>query len=346
MSIPRRPFTARLRASLFLFAMAATFDVEVEATHAQDATSPGIVVRGEEIPSAYGAPPAFSRTRFSPSVTTYVLPPGAFLAATIWEGDWLRNGVSTDHLLTQEIEIGLPHRFGLAAEFAAEVFEGRSQIKNVSLEARYALADWNKIPLNPTLFVEYKIGTGRILHDEAIRPPEDEEDMPSIELRRKMTSRISRAQEDDEEEDEEEEGSMKVPDAIEGRLLLGQNFGEKIEWALNAFFEQEIGGDRGREWGFAQAIDFAVTPDEAFKIGVEMEYKNFSDKGSRDDPENRFVIGPSFSWKPNRWSRFDVAPLFGVNDESPRAQVFVVFSMAFGGTHTHEAEAPVSTRNR
>jgi hypothetical protein len=32
--------------------------------------------------------------------------------------------------------------------------EGRSQGKTINLEGRYALADWNKIPLHPTIFAE------------------------------------------------------------------------------------------------------------------------------------------------------------------------------------------------
>lgn len=307
-----------------------------------DTSTSAVVVTGAELPSAYGAPPAFSRTRFSPTTTAYVLPPGAFMAATIYEGNALRRG-KPDHYFSQEIEVGLPYRFGIAAELRAESYNGdRSVFRTVSLEARYALADWNKIPLNPTLFVEYKFGTGNVLRDEALGAPEGEAG-PTIAIQ-KMTSRLSgsraRAQES------AEEGPVRQPDAVEGRLLLGQDFGEHIEWALNGFFEQDIGGDRGREWGFAQSVMTPLTRNEWLKVGVEMLYTEFSDKGIRDDPEHRFVIGPSFGWKPNRWSRLDVSPLFGVTETSPRAQVFVVFSMLFGGPRSGEAEAPASTRNR
>lgn len=318
------------------------------AAQAQDAAASRVVVTGNEIPSAYGAPPAFSRTRFAPTTTAYVLPPGAVLAATIWEGNFFREG-RPDHFFTQEIEIGLPHRFGLAAEFGAEVFHGVSQIRAVSLEARYALADWNKIPLNPTIFAEYKFGTGRVLREEAMGE-EDEEEMPEPDAAiRKMTSKIGHAAEEGDDEGGEGEGGErrpKQPDAVEGRLLLAQDFGDKIEWALNGFVEQETSGDRGREWGFAQSIVTPLVRKEWLKVGLEMLYTNFTDKDTRSDPEHRFVIGPTIAWKPNRWSRLDVSPLFGVNDESPRAQVFVVFSMLFGGSSSGEAEAPASTRNR
>src|SRR5438046_255938 len=87
-----------------------------------------------------------------------------------------------------------------------------------------------------------------------------------------------------EEEEEEEGGPPKVPDAYEVRLLLAQDFGEHVEWAMNWFFEKENTGDRGREWGFSQALMTPVLlPNERLKIGVEMEYRNLTVKDTRGD---------------------------------------------------------------
>src|SRR4051812_34312627 len=168
-------------------------DPEVASAQQAGATesTSRIVVTGEELPSAYGAPPAFSRTRFSPTATAYVLPPGAFLAATIYEGDAFPHS-GPAHMFTQEVEVGLPHRFGVAAELSVDHFGGDTQVRTFSIEGRYAFADWNKIPLNPTIFVEYKFGIGRVLHDEAIAMHDEGE--PAIEPERaiqKMTSKIA-----------------------------------------------------------------------------------------------------------------------------------------------------------
>ena len=132
------------------------------------------------------------------------------------------------------------------------------------------------------------------------------------------------------------------------RLLLSQDFGEKIEWALNGFFEQEIGGDRGRENGFAQSVMVPVLLQrERLKVGVEVQLTTFTDVGIRDDPSYRFIIGPTIAWKPSKNTRLDLSPLFGVTHDAPRASVFLVFSMLFGpGGEAHEAEAPASMRNR
>jgi hypothetical protein len=297
-----------------------------KSAYAQEAEVESVVIRGEEIPSAYGAPPGISRTRFSPLLTAYVLPPWTFFFGELYEGNAFRHG-PPDHLFTQEIEMGLPYRLGVAAEANFERFNGGGGPSTASIEARYALADWNKIPLNPTIFAEYKFGTGPIRREEA-KPPGEEGG-------------------GEEEEEEEEGGPPEKPDAYEFRLLLAQDFGERFEWALNWFFEQEIQGDRGREWGFAQsAVMPVLLPNERLKVGLEMQYKNFTMKTTRDDPEHSFVVGPTVAWKPSASTRIDVSPLIGCTEDSPHVQVFAIFSWLFGPPGGAEAEAPVSTRNR
>jgi hypothetical protein len=318
---------------------------------AQESVSP-VVVTGEEVPSAYGAPPAFSRSRFAPLTNAYVLPPWGFLFATIYQGDAFDDG-PPDHSWTQEVEMGLPYRFGLAAEVEAERFNGEGQARSISLEARYALADWNKIPLNPTIFAEYKFGVGKVLHEEGGEEGEDMDEGGGDEFRQVRSlmrlhghRHVGRTQEEEPGEEGEEGGRPDQPDAYEFRLLLSQDFGEKVEWALNGFFEQEVEGDRGREWGFAQSVTVPVLlPNERLKVGVEMQYQNFTMKNTRDEPTHSFVIGPTVAWKPSRNTRLDVSPLFGATDDSPDVSVFAVFSFVFGG-QGQEAEAPVSTRNR
>ena len=278
-----------------------------------------VAVTDQEVPSAYGAPPQFSRSRFSNVVNAYVLPPWAFFFGELFEGQGFRHG-PPDYLFTQEIEMGLPYRFNVAAETQLERFNGGGGVQTVSLEARWALADWNKIPLNPTIFAEYKFGVGTIRHEEVPPPPGGGE--------------------------EEESGPPKVPDAYEVRLLLAQDFGEHVEWAMNWFFEKENTGDRGREWGFSQAAMVPILlPNERLKVGIEMEYRNLTVKDTRGDPLHSFTIGPTVAWKPTTQTRLDISPLFGCTAGAPVADVFVAFSWLFGGERA-EAEAPISSRFR
>src|SRR5438093_4461488 len=125
------------------------------SVHAQTSTTEEpIVITAEEVPSvpsAYGAPPTFSRSRFSNAVNAYVLPPWAFFFGELFEGQGFRHG-PPDYLFTQEIEMGLPYRVNVAAETEFERFNGGGAVQTVSVEARWARAAWDTIPLNPTIF--------------------------------------------------------------------------------------------------------------------------------------------------------------------------------------------------
>jgi hypothetical protein len=325
-----------------------------QSLRAQTTAAEPIVVTAEEVevPSAYGAPSAFSQSRFAPLTNTYVLPPGEIYSSVIYEDDVVHFR-SPDHHWTEECEIGLPYRFNLAFETDIQRYQGDLQASTFSVEGRYAFADWGKIPLNPTIFSEFKVGIGDILHDEGAPTPGHKFGPGGFDK------------------------SMEIPDAYELRLLLSEDFFDRIDWALNGFFEQEIGGDRGREWGIAQSIVTPIhlfrpapppapdhknvqtknvqpvagtaVPLEDFNVGIECQFRSFSDKGSRGSPYNSFVIGPTAGWKPTRSLRFDVSPLFGVNHKSPTMQLFVVASYLWGpGGPGKEAggEAPASTRNR
>ena len=69
------------------------------------------------------------------------------------------------------LSIFLFESFIVAAEFAGgsatpnrvneEAQNGRGQVPFMLVEGRYALADWGKIPLNPTILGEYSFGTGK-----------------------------------------------------------------------------------------------------------------------------------------------------------------------------------------
>src|SRR5258708_18780838 len=118
---------------------------------AQAETEESIVVTGEEVPSAYGAPPGLSRSRFSNTTQAYVLPPWSFFFGELYEGQGFRHG-PPDHLFTQEIEMGLPYRFGVAAETKFERFNGGGGPARERMGSRLALSYGGTSPLKPTPF--------------------------------------------------------------------------------------------------------------------------------------------------------------------------------------------------
>ncbi len=270
---------------------------------AQEAVTRNVEVEAEELPSAYGAPPDLSRGRISTLTKSYVLPPFSFELETIYEGDAFRHGPPR-HLFTQEVEMGLPFRFDVALQNEVERMAGDTDDR-ISLTGRYALADWNKIPLNPTLLAEYKFGIGETSRDRV------------------------------------------VPDAVEFGVILSHDFRQMVEWAMNWSVEQEVNGSQSTGWGFAQSVEIPVLlPEERLEVGLEMQYRHAEETIVRSDQPRGFAVGPTLAWRPTKSARFDFSPLFGCTGDSPRIQIFVVFSLSLGKPPAGEAETPASMRNR
>lgn len=284
---------------------------------AQVSPLPEVTVKGhpqsEDLIGPYEQPRWTARGRFTSNTDVYVLPPWAFFVDLDYSLTIPKHGGDKTHLFTQEFELGLPWRTMLAYENSYEVTKLKSQITEQTIEARLALADWGKIPLNPTLFAEYHFGVGK-------------------------------EYEEDEEEDEIE--SSDIPDAVEVRLLLAEQIAPRLQWALNLFHEWETAGEREQESGFDQSFSYAIR-DEWLRAGIEMQFIRATKAGERSEPEWEFDIGPSITVKPCSATRLDVATLFGTTDDSPAASIYAILSIAFGkGEDEDDAARPVSTRHR
>jgi hypothetical protein len=272
---------------------------------------------GEELIGPYAQPRWSARGRFSADTDVYVLPPYSFYVDLDYDGTFPRKG-QPDHLFVQEYEVGLPCRFQIAWEFYQEAISGHHQIPFTLVEGRYALANWGKIPLNPTLLAEFKWGTGKDYFG-------------------KETDRGEGG------DSEEKSITKSIPDSYELRLLLGQEIGKSIEFAANLFMGQILSGDRERELGFSTSWSYALR-GEALKVGLETKYSNESQPGQRHLARNIFELGPALTYKPFPHTRLDVAPLAGIGHDSPYLETFVIFSIDFGTGETKELEEPASTR--
>jgi hypothetical protein len=243
--------------------------------------------------------PEWTTTRAFSTSRVYVRPPGTFAFVNFWTPEF-KDG-EDEHAFRHELEIGLPYRFQLDLYQNWGIEDGRSFYKGASVELRYALAKWGKIPLNPTLYGEWNF------NDNA-------------------------------------------PDVWELKLLLGETFGNRWNWAANFTFEQETGGEREREIALSSALTYAVI-DPILNVGIEILWERKTEKESRNNAEHEFLVGPSINVHPTRWSFITVAPLFGATADSPDVEVFVLagFKFPFGGppgTEEREPAAPASMFGR
>jgi hypothetical protein len=250
----------------------------------------------------YAQPAWAERSRFSSTTSVYVLSPYEMFVGNIWEAIFRRHG-KTLHDLTQEIDFGLLHRFEIGVENELGLAGSDAHETSTTLEARYAFANWNAIPLNPTISAEYIFGVGKSVKDVT----------SDIRLRRQ-------------------------PNAVAVRLLLGQNFGDHFGYGLNLGLQQDVSRDSGREFEISQSIAYGAMKGK-LEFGAEMRYVHNTPQRNPVD-RDELVTGPTIGWKPTRQFRVSVAPLFGCTGDSPRVATLVLVSYEFGGAEA--VVAPIS----
>ncbi|MEZ0264375.1 MAG: hypothetical protein ACAI43_06585, partial [Phycisphaerae bacterium] len=117
-------------------------------------------------------------------------------------------------------------------------------------------------------------------------------------------------------------------DAIEFKLLLGDELARGVHWGVNFVAELETGGEREYVYEVDAGISFTVI-DEVFSVGAEVKAEFASVKDSRSDLECSVMVGPSFQWRPMPQLSVNFAPLFGVTDDAPTARVYLNIGWEF-----------------
>jgi hypothetical protein len=250
----------------------------------------------------YSQPAWAERSRFSSSTSVYVLSPYEMFVGNISEAIFRRHG-KTVHDLTQEIDFGFPHRFEIGVENELGLVSSDAHETSTTVEARYAFAKWNAIPLNPAISAEYIFGVGKSVKD--------------------ATS---------------DNAFRRQPNAVALRLLLGQNFGDHFGYGLNLGLQQDVSHDSGREFEISQSVAYGAMKGK-LELGAEMRYVHNTPQRSPVD-RDELVTGPTIGWKPTRQLRISLAPLFGLTDDSPCVASFVLVSYEFGGAES--VVAPIS----
>lgn len=127
---------------------------------------PIVPVASEEVKVGEYERPEWTLHRRFPTTRVYVQKePWEFGFEQWWRGRFKRDG-SQQHKFQSEVEIGLPKRFQLDLyENLVGDEHGRMNQLSHAVELRWALADWGKIPLNPTLYGEWQFANHRLQAD-------------------------------------------------------------------------------------------------------------------------------------------------------------------------------------
>lgn len=100
--------------------------------------------------------PEWTTARRFPTTRVYLQQPPAGIGLEQWMRTRMTDGVAR-HRMQEELEFGLPYRMQLDFYYTWYLDgEGKATYDSVAGELRYAFADWGVIPLNPTVYLEYK----------------------------------------------------------------------------------------------------------------------------------------------------------------------------------------------
>jgi hypothetical protein len=236
-------------------------------------------LREEDLVGPYNQPEWTTARRF-PSTRVYVRPPET-VAFEYWLRPTIPRHGATQTKTQYEVEIGLPEHFQLDVYMTSnsDGQKGDFGFNEQSVELRWAFADWNAIPMNPTLYLEYTFGD-------------------------------------------------KDPDAIEGKLLLGDEISTGWHWGLNLVYERQISGELQNTYELTGGISRTLS-DERFSLGAELKTSLNDVHGSRGDFSKELLIGPSAQYRAGTHVHVDLAPLVGIGGESPAAQIFLVAGYEF-----------------
>jgi hypothetical protein len=88
------------------------------------------------------------------------------------------------------------------------------------------------------------------------------------------------------------------PQKLEGKLLFGGDFSDRLYWGLNLFYERELWGDESAEYGFTAGISYSMV-ERRFSLGAEARLEIVDVKNERFRArELEVLVGPSISFAP------------------------------------------------
>lgn len=119
-----------------------------------------------------------------------------------------------------------------------------------------------------------------------------------------------------------------APDKVEAKLLLSGELAPRWHWGQNILFEAETGGDREYEYGWTGGISYTVI-DAKLSMGVEAQFSLFDVQGDRGSYRDETFVGPTIQYRPTPRIHLNLAPLIGVDGESPAAKLLFNFAYEF-----------------
>ncbi len=244
--------------------------------------------------------PEWTTRRVFADTDIYVIPPGTFEVNQFLDSFHPRNGTHQT-LLETEFENGLPWRTQFDVELDYSHLGGRTRYDTTLLELPHALADWGKIPLNPTVN-----GGWRFVHDEP------DAFFFRLLLADEFWRRIHFG------------ADLTFDRQIGGEQETSWEFNQAVSWIV---LEKTL------SMGFEMRAEY-----EKDRVDADEEETGAASRRKRKyEYSTSVVIGPSVLFKPTQRTHLAIVPMAGLTHDSPSLDAFLVFGIDFGAREEGES---------
>lgn len=114
------------------------------------------------------------------------------------------------------------------------------------------------------------------------------------------------------------------------RLLLAEEFNQRIHFGANLTYDHQVGGEKQSSYELNLALTYAAI-DSKLAVGLEMIAEYETENGEEaDEPgthSTTVMAGPVLLYRPTHTTHLGVAPLVGLTHDSPRVEAFFFFGI-------------------
>ncbi len=129
------------------------------------------------------------------------------------------------------------------------------------------------------------------------------------------------------------------PDSYLFRLLLAEQFGQKLYFGANLSFERQVAGELETAYEFSAAMNYNLI-DMKLSVGAQFVLEYETARESEFDAEDnvwetankydtQILLGPSVLYRPTNHLYLGVTSLFGLTEKSPTVEAFFLLGIDF-----------------
>lgn len=232
--------------------------------------------------------PEWTARRAFAETDVYVIPPGEVEFNQYYVLSHPRHA-DPEHFFESEFEFGLPWRTQFDLELNYSLHNGAGRYDSTLIELPHALADWDRIPLNPTLVPGWRFNQGT---DDA------------------WFARLLLAED------------------FGPRVHFGSNlsFERQVSGELETTYELNLAANYVL---INQKLSVGAEFLLEHEIADETEFDDDGEAETATVRTTTAMLGPTVLFRPSRSTYLSVVPLFGLTSDAPTIEAFFIFGMDF-----------------